>query len=260
MTWNDTIYGTIASVTLATVSLIKKRKHTVGVTRKIIVRAAYALASWIIFVLETMDGRQQKYWCFFFLKSDRKQLRPGAGAGTPCQMSPLKRAPSTRPLSLLGKELCKKVCSPLFAWISSNLYSGRAPEKSECLNCFEGKSRSRGTGAQRDTKILEWGFWEDMWWVYFIQVGVKQNNIGTEENCNIKQQQQCLWVHKGEKPSVLIIHAFGLYISKFVTWIISSFLWPAQGLQLQTISFATIWHVYIIFLYSCLLPCTAPVK
>lgn len=68
MTWNDTIYGTIASVTLATVSLIKKRKHTVGVTRKIIVQAAYALASWIIFVPETMDGRQQKYWCFFFFK------------------------------------------------------------------------------------------------------------------------------------------------------------------------------------------------
>lgn len=73
MTWNDTIYGTIASVTLATVSLIKKRKHTVGVTRKIIgyilnYRAAYALASWIIFVPETMDGRQQKYWCFFLKK------------------------------------------------------------------------------------------------------------------------------------------------------------------------------------------------
>lgn len=144
MTWNDTIYGTIASVTLATVSLIKKRKHTVGVTRKIIVRAAYALASWIIFVPETMDGRQQKYWCFFFLKKWQKTVEAGSRSrdslpNVSFETGPLNKAALSARQRVVQESMQPSVCLNFFQPV---LWPG--PRKEWMFKLFWGKIQESG--------------------------------------------------------------------------------------------------------------------
>lgn len=102
------------------------------------------------YIREKMDDRQQKHWCFWKKKSDRKQPRPRAGAaGFSCQMSPLQKQLNEAPqqgcsLSFCVKS-CRKVCSLLFARVFfSHLNPGCAPEKTECLNCFVGQSEVEG--------------------------------------------------------------------------------------------------------------------